>query len=113
MGKVIVSREREIEWQAPAKYAASRGEAALHFKRLSAKASGGPNVQIAQYGPGHTEQAHSHPHDEMLYILEGGGTLSSHSLEPGAMLFIERNTVYGPVVGGPKGLKFLRVQLSE
>jgi len=132
MGKVLIVDEREKQWQKsnPKTWAGAReGEPSVRYKVLLSSLSssagegrpavaapgeaGAPNVQLAEYEAGHVERPHSHPHDELLYILRGKGTIGERTLEPGIMLFIEKDTVYGPLSTGKEGLAFLRVQLSK
>ncbi len=116
MGRVVYMRQQDVPWQWPTKAtwpgAAAKGEPSVRYKRLTTPESGAPNTQIAEYEPGRVEPAHSHPHDELIYILGGEGRLARRRLEPGVLLFIERDTVYGPLTAGEKGLRFLRVQTS-
>ena len=105
MGKVSSIDESAIEWIQPP------GKAGVHFKILYSTAQGGPNVQLAEYEPGHEEHPHSHPTSELLYILEGELSLGEERVGPGTMLFVEKDTVYGPLIGGQRGVKFLRVEL--
>ena len=117
MGRIVFVHEKDREWQWPRKAmwpdAATEGEPRVRYKVLSTPETGGPNSQLAEYEPGHVEAPHSHPHDELLYILSGHGILAERDLEPGVLLFIERDTVYGPLRAGNDGLSFLRVQMSE
>ena len=105
MGKVSSIDESAIEWIQPP------GKAGVHFKILYSTAQGGPNVQLAEYEPGHEEHPHSHPTSELLYILEGELSLDGERVGPGTMLYVEKDTVYGPLIGGQHGVKFLRVEL--
>ena len=116
MGRIVFVQEKDLEWQWSRKAnwpgAATEGEPRVRYKVLNTQETGGPNSQLAEYEPGHVEAPHSHPHDELLYILSGHGSLAERRLEPGVLLFIERDTVYGPLTAGEQGLTFLRVQMS-
>ena len=116
MGRFVLTNGEDIEWQWPSKDwkgSAPSGAPQVRYKRLGSSEQGAPNAQLVEYEPEHHEPAHSHPHDELLYILEGEGAVGEHSLKPGMLLYIERGTQYGPLEAGPRGLRFLRVQMSD
>jgi hypothetical protein len=70
-----------------------------------------PCVQLVQFEPNRHSAPHSHPTSEFIFVLEGEGRLGDRPLKPGVLVYVEKDTVYGPVVGGPAGMKFLRVEL--
>lgn len=116
VGQIVITQEADTPWRWSSKKAwsgtAEKGEPGVRYKVLNSATIAGPNVQLAQYEPGHVEPAHSHPHDEVLYILEGAGTVGDRDLTPGMLLYVEKDTLYGPLTSGPNGLTFLRVQTS-
>jgi quercetin dioxygenase-like cupin family protein len=72
-----------------------------------------PTVLIAEFDPGHRQEAHSHPTSEVLYILRGEVTIGATTSGAGTMVFVERDTTYGPLTAGPKGVRFLRVEIPR
>ena len=45
-------------------------------------------------------------------MLAGEVSIGAVRAVPGTMVFIEKETVYGPVVAGPTGAMFLRVEIG-
>ena len=116
MGRAVIIDESVLKWQSAHKTGwpgATIGQPDVRYKLLSSEREGGPNIQLAEYEAQHVEPPHSHPHDEILYILDGGGTFGDRDLRAGLLLFIEKDTVYGPIISGDHGMKFLRVQMSD
>lgn len=116
MGKITIIRDEESAWEeaAPdwqAKY--SEGDTGLRFKRLL---PGGnptmPNMQRSRYNPDHHEPPHSHPEDEILYILGGTILMGQRTLKQGDALHIPRDTVY-TLKAGQMGAEFLRVGFGQ
>ena len=105
MGHVSRIDESTIDWIRPP------GKAGVQYKILCTAAEGRADVQLAEYEPGHEELPHSHPTSELLYILEGELTLGGDVAREGTLLYVEKDTVYGPLIGGKRGVKLLRVEL--
>lgn len=91
---------------------ASRGEPGVRYKAFSTASASVPAGQLVEYEPGHLERPHSHPEDEVLYLLSGELRLGEAVLGPGSVVVIDGGTVYGPVesVGG---CRFLRLSLGN
>ena len=104
-----------IEWRIPDKAwkgKVGEGEPEVQFKPFDTASGAVPRGQLVFYEPGHVEAEHSHAEDEFLYILEGDATIGDDHVAAGMLVHVEGSTVYGPLKGGPDGLKFLRLHLN-
>ena len=114
MGRILIVDQKDMGWRYSAKKAIPGHPEAenpvVRSKVLCASGDGGPSTIISEYPPGHYEPVHSHPQDEVLFILEGSGHVGATELHPGMFLFIEKDTEYGPLVS-EGGMRFLRVGL--
>jgi quercetin dioxygenase-like cupin family protein len=111
MGQVVYANAHDAEWLRPeGDWEAASGKPDSRYKLLEA---GGPapTVLIAEFEPGHYQEAHSHPTSEVLYILRGDVTIGDVTSRAGTMVFVEKDTRYGPLTAGPKCVKFLRVEI--
>ena len=114
MGLTII-RDGEHDWcEAPDTWPgkAGGGEPALSYKALLPRGPGRPNMQRTRYEPYHFEPPHSHPEDEILYLLGGELQLGDQTLFPGDALFIEKDTRYS-LRASASGAEFLRVGFGE
>lgn len=102
-------REVSLSWAGKV----ASGEPDVFFKELIGEGDICPRVQFARYEPGHYEKKHSHPVGEFLFITKGALELEDQVLGPGALIFIDKNTVYGPLKAGEKGTEFLRVEIES
>ena len=68
---------------------------------------GGPSIMIRHWGPDTDIPVHSHPFNEMFYVLEGEVEIGDTLYTAGSCVFIEGGTSYGPT-RAPKGVKVLR-----
>jgi quercetin dioxygenase-like cupin family protein len=110
---IIVMRDRDKEWlEPPAEWdgKAKPGEPTVHYKSLMAVAPGRPNMQRTRYEPRHFEPPHSHPEDEVIYMLSGNLAFGNQELSFGDALFIPKNTRYS-LRAGDAGAEFVRVGL--
>ena len=73
----------------------------------ASKGATGPEMMIRHWGPDTNIPVHSHPYNEMFYVLEGEVEIGDTTYTAGACIFIESNTPYGPT-RAPKGVKVLR-----
>jgi quercetin dioxygenase-like cupin family protein len=115
MAGIILIRDGEHEWQeAPAEWQARRreGDAGLAFKRLLASAPGRANMQRTRYHPHHHEAPHSHPEDEIIFVLDGVVAFGRDELRFGDAIFVPRDTIYS-LHTGETGAEFLRVGFSD
>ena len=67
----------------------------------------GPSIMIRHWGPDTDIPVHSHPMNEMFYVLEGEIEIGGTVYGAGSCIFIEKGTPYGPT-RAPKGGKVLR-----
>jgi mannose-6-phosphate isomerase-like protein (cupin superfamily) len=113
MGQVLYANAHDTAWLRPeGDWEAEAGKPDSRYKLL-AGGSDVPTVLIAEFEPGHHQAAHSHPTSEVLYILRGEVTIGGVTAGAGTMVFVEKDTQYGPLVAGPKGVKFLRVEIPN
>jgi hypothetical protein len=85
------------------------GEPDVRYKVLTEERGATPGIQLVEFDPRHFETPHSHPESEVLYVLEGEMSVGDLKLGAGSGVFIEKDTVYGPLRTGPQGARFLRV----
>jgi rubredoxin len=69
-----------------------------------------PQAFLIEYGPGVLLQTHFHDVDEFQVVVQGGGTLGRHVIEPYVVHHARAWTPYGPIVSGPEGLAFLTLR---
>jgi hypothetical protein len=89
------------------------GEPDVRFKQFETGSDVVPRGQLVQYERGHCERAHSHRESELLFILDGDATVAGVPVRPGALIYIEGGTTYGPIQGGENGLRFLRLHVGR
>jgi quercetin dioxygenase-like cupin family protein len=112
---IVVIKDAEQPWhETDPSWAgkAKEGEPSLRFKRLMPSTSGRPNMQRTQYEPHHIEPLHSHPEDEVLFILAGKVSFGREELGAGDALFIPRDHRY-TLRTGETGVEFLRIGFSD
>ena len=67
----------------------------------------GPTIMIRHWGPETNIPVHSHPFNEMFYVLEGEIELGGTPYPAGSCIYITKGTPYGPT-RAPRGGKVLR-----
>ncbi len=67
----------------------------------------GPTIMIRHWGQDTDIPVHSHPYNEMFFVLEGEIEMGGITYPAGSCIFIEKGTPYGPT-RAPKGGKVLR-----
>ncbi|MBI3744138.1 MAG: cupin domain-containing protein [Chloroflexi bacterium] len=72
-----------------------------------------PRAYHVWYEPGYVYPRHSHPVDEIFYVLRGEFAINGHHLLEGSLLFVPKNTQYGPEYTGSDGVLFVRVELWD
>ena len=115
MAKVIVVRDAEVAWeQASPSWQANYadGDRGLRFKRLLRTEPGMPNVQRTEYMPHHHEPPHSHPEDEVLFVLSGELFHGRDKLTFGDVIYVARNTTYS-LRTEAAGASFVRVGFND
>ena len=69
----------------------------------------GPWVHVNWLPGGLVAPVHSHDHDEIMYILEGGFSMGRRQCGPGTVVYLEAETQYGFEVW-EEGVKFLNIR---
>ncbi len=69
----------------------------------------GPWIHANWLPGGLVAPPHSHSHDEIMYVLEGGFDMGDRKCGPGTVLFIEGGTEYGFTVW-EQGVRFLNIR---
>lgn len=116
MGSISIVDTNALPWLLPGsdwKGKVADGEPAVRYKTVEPEHIG-TRVQIAEYEPAHYEAPHSHPTSEVLYLIAGSLCVGDDGpAGPGTAVFVDKDTVYGPIVAGPEGATFLRVELPD
>jgi quercetin dioxygenase-like cupin family protein len=99
-------REVSADWPGKAK----AGEPAVIYKMLMTSEPGRPNMQRSRFDPLHFEPPHTHPEDEVIYLLKGEISFGAETLGAGDALFVPKDTRYS-LRAGAQGAEFLRVGL--
>jgi quercetin dioxygenase-like cupin family protein len=71
-----------------------------------------PAIMIRIFGPDTDLHVHSHPFNEMFYVLEGELEIGDTTYSAGSCIYIQKNTPYGPT-RAPKSAKVLRYAESQ
>lgn len=69
----------------------------------------GPWVHVNWLPPGTVAPPHSHSHEEVIYVLEGGFSMGKRECGPGTVVYIAADTQYGFKVG-EQGVRFLNIR---
>ena len=107
MGKAIIMHIDEAPWV--------RGEAPKpggprpRGGQLIGDLEKGPWIHINSVPAGTVVPPHVHNQDEIMYIVEGGFKMGSQDCGPGTVLYIEKDTQYGFIVG-EQGVRFLNIR---
>ena len=96
------------EWKANQK----AGDPGLRFKRLISQEAGMPNMQQSDYFPHHHETPHSHPEDEILYVLSGAIFFGRETLGPGDAIFVPKGKIYS-LRTEDSGAEFVRIGFGD
>ncbi len=115
MPEIMLIRDEAEPWQeVPDFWKAKQkaGDPGLRFKVLIPQGAASANMQRTEYYPGHHEAPHSHPEDEILYILEGQIHFGRDVLGKGDAIFVPRNKTYS-LHTGDSGCTFVRIGLSS
>ncbi len=105
MGRIFARSIDEVAWE-QTRNTDSAGNPGYIRRKIMGDEANGPYARVTEYSPGFYEQAHSHDADEYIFVLEGELTIGDTTYKKGTLIFIEANTVYGPLKGGPNGLRF-------
>jgi quercetin dioxygenase-like cupin family protein len=108
---VIVIRDQDQSWQDVSDAWAGKAKAdepGLAYKVLLPHQPGRPNMQRTRYEPRHFEPPHTHPEDEVIYLLAGEIAFGDQTLKPGDAIFVPKETRYS-LKAGDSGAEFVRV----
>jgi quercetin dioxygenase-like cupin family protein len=119
MAGATILRFDEIAWNDPGKPSSAPAEmvrkaqaAGARSKRM-VEGQGGFYVNRSDLPAGHTIPPHSHSHDEVLYVLRGGCTLSDGTrVGTGDAVVIHADHAYG-FTCGPQGMEFLAIRTGD
>lgn len=115
MPRVITVKDADCAWEQvspswQAKYAEE--DRGLRFKRLLSGMPAMPNMQRTEYMPHHREPPHSHPEDEVLFVLAGALFHGRDKLTFGDVIYVARDTTYS-LRTEAEGASFVRVGFGE
>lgn len=115
MAGITIIRDREQPWEevSPEWRARQRdGDPGLEFKRLLPHRPGAPNLQRTRYRPHHHEAPHTHPEDEIIFVLAGLIRFGREELRAGDAIMVPKDTTYS-LHTDATGAEFLRIGLSD
>ncbi|MDE2595445.1 MAG: cupin domain-containing protein [Sphingomonadales bacterium] len=115
MADIRLIRDAEAPWEeVSAAWKANQraGDPGLRFKRLLPSAPGMPNLQRTEYRPHHHEAPHSHPEDEIIFVLGGRLFFGREELGFGDAIFVPQGKTYS-LRTDEAGAQFVRVGLSD
>ena len=115
MSEIMLIRDEAEPWQeVPDFWLAKQkpGNPGLRFKTLIPQGAASANMQRTEYFPGHHEAPHSHPEDEILFILKGQIHFGRDVLGEGDAIFVPKDKTYS-LHTGDTGCTFVRVGLSS
>lgn len=80
-------------------------------RKFLARGEGGFHSQVSEFPAGYTVPMHSHDHNEMIVILEGGCTMlgGGPSLKAGDSMVLIANLEYG-FQAGEAGMTFMTIR---
>ena len=115
MPRVITVKDADCAWEQvspswQAKYAEE--DRGLRLKRLLSGMPALPNMQRTEYMPHHREPPHSHPEDEVLFVLAGALFHGRDKLTFGDVIYVARDTTYS-LRTEAEGASFVRVGFGE
>jgi quercetin dioxygenase-like cupin family protein len=109
----------EIEWpdEQPASAPRELVEAALRLgarRKFLAQGVGGYYSQLSEFPAGYTVPMHSHDHNEMIVVLEGGCSMldGGPTLKAGDSMVLIADYEYG-FVAGDDGMTFMTIRTGE
>jgi len=102
----------DLDWQeVPESWEgkAAAGEAGVRFKRFESGSPAVPVAMVIEFEPNHHEREHSHPEDELFFVLKGEIRVSGRRAVAGTLFFITAGTQYA-VDTGAEGALYLKLQ---
>lgn len=115
MAEITLIKDSDVPWEeTPAEWKARQkdGDPGLRFKRLLRHGPGSPNLQRTEYRPHHHEAPHSHPEDEILFVLSGTVFFGREELGFGDAIYIPKDKVYS-LRTGETGASFARIGFGD
>ena len=115
MSEIMLIRDAAEPWQEVPdfwKAKQKKDDPGLRFKVLIPQGAASANMQRTEYYPGHHEAPHSHPEDEILFILKGQIHFGREVLGEGDAIFVPKDKTYS-LHTGESGCTFVRVGLSS
>ncbi|HKD69513.1 MAG TPA: cupin domain-containing protein [Candidatus Binataceae bacterium] len=109
MGAIHSRRGDKVSWEE--NRSAADGEEPARWrvrtKPYFEPAEIGMMLRVVEYAPRWVVEPHSHAASEVIYILDGEVSIGKDRFVTGDAVHIEPNTVYGPLVAGPDGVRFV------
>ncbi len=107
MGRAIIMHIDDAPWvrggpQKDGKYPDGGGQLVGDLEK-------GPWVHVNWLPGGLVAPRHSHDHDEVIFILEGGFSMGRRRCGSGTVVYLEANTLYGFEVW-EEGVRFLNIR---
>lgn len=69
-----------------------------------------PQAFLIQQDSNTLIRSHFHTQDQFQVVIEGGGTLGRHALNPVSVHYASRHTGYGPIQSGDQGLSYFTLR---
>jgi len=107
MGRAIIMHVDDAPWIRGG--AKGKGDYPDGGGQLVGDLAQGPWVHVNWLPGGLVAPHHSHDHDEVMYILEGGFSMGKRKCGPGTVVYIEADTQYGFEVWD-EGVRFLNIR---
>ncbi len=104
MGKVVVKKEQDSAWEP------IQGMPEVDRRFVFDGKEGMPEVFLIRRDASFVGPVHSHSQNEIIYILEGDVTVGEEHCPTGTVLYVEKDTMYGPLRSGPDGVTFLNIR---
>ncbi len=107
MGRHVVRRNDEAQWR---RQPSSGGGSEAQTKALSPGDESTPQVLLVKYAPGSYSGIHSHSQLDIMYVLEGDMKVGGRPCPKGAVVWTDKDTMYGPLEVGPQGVTLLDIR---
>ncbi len=118
MGEVWIKLEMEVPWGpwlenpgAVSKQLPINGRTVRN--KYCTDQQKGPWFWFWEFGPWQGTRRHTHQTNEVLYIQEGEITFEGKVCGPGTLVYIEKDTQYGPFWAGPAGAKGMNIRAAH
>ncbi len=111
MAKIFIKHVDEVPWGPRHRTMEDGGTASSHGKFIGDPADG-PWVNYSEMGPAFLVKPHSHPVDEVIFVVKGGLKLGAKTYGPGTIVSIKADTQY-QLQAGPEGCTFVNVRAGD